>query len=79
MLSFMGQGQLGKLSKLATFACQKRISENPKCMGTRLEAMNKVFTVLSNSNPKRPFVKMLLFEKDPLVPVMISVEYIYSH
>ena len=30
MLSFMGQGQLGKLGKLATFVCEKRISENPK-------------------------------------------------
>ena len=25
----MGQGQLGKLGKLATFSCWKRISENP--------------------------------------------------
>ena len=32
MLSFIGQGQLGKLGKLATFACQKRISENPNCL-----------------------------------------------
>ena len=29
MLSFMGQGQLGKSGKLATFACWKRILENP--------------------------------------------------
>ena len=32
MLSFMGQGQMGKLGKLATFACLKRISENPNCL-----------------------------------------------
>ena len=33
MLSFMGHGHLGHLGKLArsTFACQKRISENPNC------------------------------------------------
>ena len=33
MLSFMGQGQsdkIGKIGKLAIFACEKRISENPK-------------------------------------------------
>ena len=32
MITFMDQGQsgkLGKIDKLATFACQKRISENP--------------------------------------------------
>ena len=29
MLSFMGQSQLGKLDKLATFACQKRIRKTP--------------------------------------------------
>ena len=32
MLSFMGQGRLGRLDKLATFACLKRISENPNCL-----------------------------------------------
>ena len=32
MHSFTGQGQLGKLYKLFTFAFQKRIYENPNCV-----------------------------------------------
>ena len=31
-LSFMGQGQLENLGKLATFACKKIIAENPNCV-----------------------------------------------
>ena len=43
MLSFMGQGQLGKLGKLdklATFACYKRILENPKCQASSGQVTN---------------------------------------
>ena len=36
MLSFMGQGQWGKL---ATFACQKRISENPNWLSYAIQAV----------------------------------------
>ena len=39
MFSFMGQGQLGKLDKLAAFSCWKRISKNPNWLSTQHTSM----------------------------------------
>ena len=47
MLSFMGQGQLGKLHKLATFAYQKRISENPQLTAVVENYEKQSFTFLA--------------------------------
>ena len=40
MLSFMGQGQLGKL---ATFSCQKRISEKAQISGYKHHIVTDFF------------------------------------
>ena len=64
MLSFTGQGQLGKLGKLATFACCKRILENSNCIGNaNCNALLPQSDSISISDVAKKWVSRLILYK----------------